>query len=330
MSEQNYPFPRFTHFGITVENRDKAVEHFEKIGLGPFRKFTFPSEPHFSFDIDLPLRMECAYGRIGESEIGLEIFEAGNDITKALHEYDKKGDHIWHYGYDASGHQEAIDYMKEQGFPPNEPPSPRFKEGNSSECCFQTLGTGHVHFQMHWMPEDTWLLTDFFGFKDYPPRKDTVLKKFDHAGAIVFDIDRAVENYEKMGMGPFTKFDMPGSLGFEYADWADSDTKFKCAYGKFHKNQSTGLMLYQPVTDGENKMYDPIKGEYVWYLGFEVDDLNEVTAYMKERGFEVINTHEFNDGSREAIYDTSAIGGVKIQCHEIAKGSFLKDFLAFK
>ena len=89
-------------------------------------------------------------------------------------------------------------------------------------------------------------------------------------------------------------------------------------------------MLYQPLTDGNNKMYDLCKGEYMWYLGFEVEDLEEAIEYMKERNFEMIVTRHFKDGSREAVFDTSEIGGLKILCHEIAKGSALKNFIAFK
>ena len=330
MSNEQYPFPRFTHFGVTVTNRDKAVEHFEKIGLGPYRPFTFPSEPHFSFNFDLPLRMECAYGRIGESEIGLEIFEACNDITKELHEYNQKGEHVWHYGYDGRDHEECLDWMAKQGFPANEPPSPRFKEGNSSECCFQTLDIGHVHFQMHWMPEDTWLMTDFFGFKDYPPRTDTPLKTFNYAGAIVDDIDKAVAHYEKMGMGPFKKFSLPSASGFDYKEMTDPSMKFECAYGKFHSNQTTGLMLYQPVNVGETKMFDKSKGEYVWCLGFEVENVDEVAKWMSERGFQVAGSNTYADGTREVVFDTDEIGGLQILCHQFTKGSSLKDFVAFQ
>jgi hypothetical protein len=332
MPNKDYPFTRFTHFGILVNDREKAIAHWEKIGLGPFRRFTFPSEPHFTF-AELPpsmgpmpeFKMECAYGHIG-SGFGLEVFEPVSDFARSIFD-PKKGEHVWHFGYDAAGHQEAIDWMAEQGFAALV--SPPYKDG-STEVRFDPSGIGGAFFQMHWMPETSWLMTDFFTYKGYEPRKDTPFQKLTHASAVVEDVNTAVTTFERMGLGPFKRFSLPGSPGFQFKECSDPDAKFECAYGRFHPGQEFGLELLQPVTDAAKKMVEAHKGDHYWSLTYDVENLDTSAAWMAERGIKVAGTTTYLDGTRECHFDTAGIGGLVIQCFEIAEGSFLKSFLAFK
>ena len=149
-------------------------------------------------------------------------------------------------------------------------------------------------------------------------KEKSPLTKFTHVGSIVKDINKAVAHYEKMGMGPFKRFTLPGP-GFEFIDWPDDKLKFECAYGQI--GSEIGLELFQPVSGNIGN-----KGEHIWHIGYDVENMDKTIAWMAERGFKVIATTTYVDGSRECRFGTAEPGGVLIQTHELVKGSHLEEF----
>ena len=131
-----------------------------------------------------------------------------------------------------------------------------------------------------------------------------------HIGMVVRDVDKAVEYYESLGIGPF---ELP-------MQWVSTE---KWVMGKPVPPDSivnkeriirigpVMLQLIQPVK-GESlwKEFLETKGEGINHLGFHVEDIDREQAKMEQRGFTVLFASRFSQGGGCAYFDTGTIGGV--------------------
>lgn len=137
--------------------------------------------------------------------------------------------------------------------------------------------------------------------------------KVDQVGVIVRDLDKAVDYYQSLGIGPFMPlrpliYKERKVLG-KSVDLNSIKLKIKIA-----KLGSVELELIQPV-EGESlwKEFLETKGEGINHLGFFVKDIDREEAKLVAQGVTVLYRSRFQNGGGAAYFDTKKIGGVLVE-----------------
>ncbi len=145
--------------------------------------------------------------------------------------------------------------------------------------------------------------------------------KFHHVSVIVRDMNKAIEYYQSLGIGPF-----PPSIGPS----GTTPLTGKKVWGKpvdynidlRHAEGGVGQIQFEVIQplEGETPVKEFLekKGEGIHHLGFFVDDLDKETAKMAEKGFMVSQSGETPD-VKWAYFDTDRVGGVVIELMQQTK-----------
>jgi len=143
--------------------------------------------------------------------------------------------------------------------------------------------------------------------------KITAFSKIQQIGIIVEDLDKAVEHYESLGIGPFKSLKRPPMKERKYYD-KDLDPDSVWVDVRYTHIGEIMLELVKPVS-GESVMMDFFKehGEGCNHLGFFVDDLDEEVKKLGKKGFRVINYFERTNGTKSAYIDTDRVGGLQFE-----------------
>jgi methylmalonyl-CoA epimerase len=142
-----------------------------------------------------------------------------------------------------------------------------------------------------------------------------LLSRFHHISVIVKDLDRAVEYYEALGMGPFEPSNMVHIDRKLYGKPTPSDIKNVV---KATNLGPIGIELLQPVSgESPQKKFLESHGEGIHHIAFIVDDIKEATAIMTEAGFEVVSSSNNQGGGGMAFFDADKVGGVQIELEEL-------------
>ena len=144
--------------------------------------------------------------------------------------------------------------------------------------------------------------------------------KFAHVSIVVKDMDKAIKYYEALGVGPFPPFLGGPGMSFTgktvHGEPADYDMDLRFARGDMG---GVGLELIQPLNG--HSIYDEFleqKGEGIHHLAFMVEDIDAEIAYMKEKGFKVIQTGAMPN-TRWVYFDTDRVGGMFVELCQIPK-----------
>jgi len=131
--------------------------------------------------------------------------------------------------------------------------------------------------------------------------------KVDQVGIIVRDMDKAVEYYQSLGIGPFEALNVTATDRKVYgrpADDVKNEVKIAPAGG-------IELELVYPASGKSvQREFLETKGEGINHLGFIVDDIDKEVAKLVEKGFEIISSGKFVGGGGFAYFDTGKVGGV--------------------
>jgi len=135
----------------------------------------------------------------------------------------------------------------------------------------------------------------------------------DHVGTVVGDMDKAIEYYQSLGIGPFGPPPTVGSIN-------------RMMYGKpiepgsikiGEKMAPMGQIQFQLLhpTEGESLWSEFLetRGEGINHISFQVDDIEKAQAEMEGKGFKVIYSSRFPKGGGVANFDTREVGGVIIE-----------------
>lgn len=128
--------------------------------------------------------------------------------------------------------------------------------------------------------------------------------KLHHIAVIVRDIDKAVQYYESLGIA---------TVGREVI-FPEAKPKIRA---KFVEVGSIPIEFIQPI-EGESSRYKEFldsKGEGVQHIAFAVDNLDEETAKLVDKGVSIIVKGKAPAafGSISAHFDTSQVGDFAIQ-----------------
>ncbi len=135
-------------------------------------------------------------------------------------------------------------------------------------------------------------------------------------GILVRNMDRAVEYYESLGIGPF-KTQTIRSID-------------RMVYGKPAKDLKNLVMatqvgpieleLVQPVSgESVQKEFLEKHGEGINHLAFLVDDLEQEVAKLQKKGFKVVSSGKFPQGGGNAYLNTDIVGGVIFELFQMPR-----------
>lgn len=150
--------------------------------------------------------------------------------------------------------------------------------------------------------------------------EDSPFSKAEHIGVVVRNMDRAVEYYESLGIGPFKPLNHKLLTQQEML-------------GKPVEPDSFALKTMQAKLGSINiELLEPIKGESLWkefletngegimHLAFFVDDIDREEAKLVEKGLTVLYHVRFQTGGGSAYFDTRKCGGLVIELVQWAPG----------
>ena len=143
--------------------------------------------------------------------------------------------------------------------------------------------------------------------------EEPLFSKVDHVGVVVRDIDKAIEYYQSLGIGPF---EPPPNVASRERKVRGKSVPVDSIKVK-EKSARIGpmlLQLIQPV-EGDSIWMEFLKmrGEGVQHLGFIVDDIDKEEAKLLAQGIEHAQSSRFIAGGGYTYFDTSKVGGVLVE-----------------
>jgi catechol 2,3-dioxygenase-like lactoylglutathione lyase family enzyme len=146
----------------------------------------------------------------------------------------------------------------------------------------------------------------------------SLFSKVDQIGVVVRDMDKAIERYQSLGIGPFEPL-KPGSPIIEKRIMGkpvplDSfNLTIRVAY--------IGTVQLELIEPGQKeslwRQHLDTKGEGINHLGFLVDDIDEAIANMEKRGYKTIYSSKEANGNGSAYFDTAGVGGILIELRKV-------------
>lgn len=133
-------------------------------------------------------------------------------------------------------------------------------------------------------------------------------------GVVVRDLDRAVEFYERLGIGPFV--DGPSAHTVERRIYGEPSMD-AAVKGKIAQMGDIEFELLQPV-GGRTVQGDFLEehGEGIVHICAYTDDLDRDMDELTGLGYEVISYGRLEDGGQFAYFDTRAVGGLVLELFE--------------
>jgi len=131
-----------------------------------------------------------------------------------------------------------------------------------------------------------------------------------HIGVIVKDLEKTVEFYESLGIGPFESFVVEVKERKLASGEPIDDLKLKA------KQAHVGpirIELIEPVSGKWSKPFQGFlerKGEGIAHIAFLTTDIEKDQAWAVENGVDVMYTSRFFNGGANTYFETQEIGGV--------------------
>ena len=142
---------------------------------------------------------------------------------------------------------------------------------------------------------------------------EKLFSKVDQIGVVVRDMDKAVEYYQSLGIGPFEPLPKSDAVERKYFGKPIDPTSVKLKI-QVAQMGPVQLELIQPI-EGDSVFMDFLKtkGEGINHLAFWVDDIDKEEARLVEKGLPLLYRSRFRKGGGAAHFDTRKIGGFFIE-----------------
>jgi len=152
---------------------------------------------------------------------------------------------------------------------------------------------------------------------DKPALREDLWSRTYQVGVVVRDIDRAVEFYERLGVGPFVEGPSAHTLERKIYGQDAPDVKVK---GLITQMGPIEFELLQPVAGrGIQAEFLEKHGEGVVHLCAHTDDLDRDVADLTGLGYRVISSGLLDDGGKFAYFDTREVGGLVLELFQTGK-----------
>ena len=134
--------------------------------------------------------------------------------------------------------------------------------------------------------------------------------RLDHVGVLVRDLDKAVDSFQSLNIGPFGPNESK-MITDRKVYGKPANIKLK---GMFAPMGPVRLELIQPI-EGESVQKEILdsKGEGINHIAFTVDDLDKEVKKLEEQGFKVVSSGKMAPSYAFAYIDTRKIGGFIIE-----------------
>ncbi|MFC1992585.1 VOC family protein [Chloroflexota bacterium] len=313
MSEKS-PFSNFDHIGIVVRDIHKAVEYYESLGLGPFIEHQhgnvdFKWKKMWGKPVPIDFYgLERRLGRVGQTQA--ELLQPAWGQGPWMEFLDTKGEGINHLAFVVDDIDGEESKLAAKGFTVMF--SARYKDSGGVSY-FDTRGVGGFIVELiEWPP----------GMQvDLPePAEKSSFSNLDHVGIIVRDLDKAVEYYESIGIGPFKVVGEMKRLERRVMGKVIDPDSIQLTERMARAGQMKYELLQHVRGESFWKEFLETRGEGIQHLGFCVDDFEKEMAKLEEKGCTVMYSTKFQDGGGSAYLDTSEVGGVLIQLAQWAPG----------
>ena len=141
-------------------------------------------------------------------------------------------------------------------------------------------------------------------------QENNAFSKPHHICIVVKDIEKTKSYYESIGIGPWVEY--PPLVEYTKLNVIDKKGFFA---SRFVYTQIGGLQL-QLVQPSEGKTiykdFLETKGEGVFHIGFEVDDIDTVDKQLTNNGMKILASGRREDGSGFSYLDTRQHAGVTL------------------
>jgi catechol 2,3-dioxygenase-like lactoylglutathione lyase family enzyme len=141
-------------------------------------------------------------------------------------------------------------------------------------------------------------------------QENNAFSKPHHICIVVKDIEKTKRYYESIGIGPWVEY--PPLVEYTKLNVMDEEGFFDTRFVYTHLGDLQ-LQLAQP---GEGKTiykdFLETKGEGVFHIGFEVEDIDTVEQQLRENKMEVLASGRRDDGSGFSYLDTREQAGVTL------------------
>jgi methylmalonyl-CoA/ethylmalonyl-CoA epimerase len=138
------------------------------------------------------------------------------------------------------------------------------------------------------------------------------LSSLRHIGFLVENMDKAIQHFEALGIGPFE----PLKVTFIKREVLGKPITGATAKLKVRVAQ-VGPIQFELIEPGEGKSpwrdFLEAKGEGVEHIGFFVEDVDKATGDMEKKGFRILRRGWFEGGGGNSFLDTAGIGGVNME-----------------
>ena len=132
-----------------------------------------------------------------------------------------------------------------------------------------------------------------------------------HVGVVVRDIDKAIEYYESLGIGPFKSMTLPGEITEQKLYGKPDKFILKGAVADIGEIE---IELIQPVENAPvQEKFLQSRGEGINHLGFKVENVDEEEAELLKKDFNNIQGRRRSSGVVTGYYDTDRVGGVIVE-----------------
>ena len=141
-------------------------------------------------------------------------------------------------------------------------------------------------------------------------KTNNAFSKPHHICIVVKNIEKTKSYYESIGIGPWV--DYPPLVEYTKLNVADEKGFFATRFVYTHIG-NLQLQLAQPG-EGKSQYKDFLetKGEGVFHIGFEVDDIDAVENQLTENDMKVLASGRRDDGSGFSYLDTREQAGVTL------------------
>ena len=131
--------------------------------------------------------------------------------------------------------------------------------------------------------------------------------RIDHMGLLVRDLDKAIEYFKSLGIGPFQEIEME-TIVYREMYGKPADWKLRAAVVRL--DPGVKIELIQPLEKADLlQEFLDAKGEGINHVAFAVEDLDKEVAEMKNKGHEPVFIAKSSTGHGGVYFDTRATGG---------------------
>ncbi len=290
---KNSPFKKAGQVGAVVKDLEKVLAYYASLGLGPFGEPRQIMTYHEYKGEEIEGKAKYALLKMGEVDFELIQPLGGPSIWQDFLE--KRGEGLHHIGFFVKNIDEAEENLTSQGLN-------IIQKGRSDKggyAYFDTDRVGGVVFELIQKPEGV----------PVAEMKSGPFAVLHQVAAVVTDMDKAVEHYAWLGIGPFKP--MKIEITDKWVRGTPVQLKTKALITQLGPLE---FELLQPV-EGPSVYWEYLKrtgGEGLHHLGFFLENIKEETEKLLKKG---VKPTQQGRGPSDAFdyFETDEIGGVVLE-----------------